>query len=144
VEIRPGSDFMPHVDMRGPGGYVVAPPSLHNSGTQYEWESSPLATEFAPAPAWIYELVERARARRVRTPAGDASSAILEHSRNDTLTRIAGAMRRYGCSERAIVAALEVTNEDRCRPMLEEDELRTIASSVARYEPESRARPADW
>ena len=38
TDVRPGSDFMDHVDMRGPGGYVVAPPSMHKGGKLYDWE----------------------------------------------------------------------------------------------------------
>src|SRR5690606_23088605 len=51
------------------------------------------------------------------------------------LTSLAGTMRRRGMTEDAIAAALIVTNRDRCRPPLDEDEVRTIARSVAGYEP---------
>lgn len=143
VEIRPGSDFMPHVDLRGPGGYVVAPPSLHSSGVQYEWERSPEVSPFAAAPPWLYELVHEARARHHRVAAASDEAPIGEGKRNDMLTRIGGAMRRWGCSEKAILAALEITNDERCRPPLEPDELSVIASSVARYTPEQAAEKMD-
>lgn len=45
------------VDVRGAGGYVVAPPSLHQSGTRYEWLVKPEDCELAePSPellAWL-------------------------------------------------------------------------------------------
>ena len=34
VSVRPG------IDIRGQGGMVVAPPSLHKSGNRYEWRNS--------------------------------------------------------------------------------------------------------
>jgi hypothetical protein len=42
------------LDIRGEGGYVVAPPSLHPEGVRYEWEI-PLTEELAPLPAWVWE-----------------------------------------------------------------------------------------
>ena len=46
VALRPG------VDIRGDGGYVVAPPSLHESGARYQWENS---EPLAPLPDWLRE-----------------------------------------------------------------------------------------
>src|SRR5438093_8417265 len=37
----------PGLDVRGDGGYVILPPSLHASGRRYEWLTSPQQTELA-------------------------------------------------------------------------------------------------
>jgi bifunctional DNA primase/polymerase-like protein len=34
------SEIGEHIDVRGSGGYVVAPPSLHQSGNHYVWEDA--------------------------------------------------------------------------------------------------------
>ncbi len=60
---------------------------------------------------------------------------IFDGRRNDTLTSLAGSMRRRGASKDAILAALRVENDTRCQPPLDESELDTIATSIARYEP---------
>lgn len=46
----------PGLDVRGEGGFVVAPPSLHASGRRYEVEAS-APTHIAPAPAWLLGLL---------------------------------------------------------------------------------------
>jgi hypothetical protein len=45
----------PGVDIKADGGYIVAPPSRHASGRQYEWEASshPDNVAIAPLPAWF-------------------------------------------------------------------------------------------
>jgi putative DNA primase/helicase len=63
------------------------------------------------------------------------SGAIPKVHRNDTLTSLAGTMRRCGMGAEEIEAALLVTNNKRCDPPLAEDEVRKIASSVCRYKP---------
>jgi len=43
------------IDVRGAGGYVVAPPSKHKSGAYYTWEVSPEEVAPAEAPAWLLD-----------------------------------------------------------------------------------------
>ena len=60
---------------------------------------------------------------------------ILKGERNRTLTSLAGSMRRRGMSENAISAALLEENRRRCSPPIEDDEVKQIAASVAKYTP---------
>ena len=47
------------LEVKGDGGYVVAPPSLHRSGRRYEWQASraPQAAGVTAAPPWLHEGV---------------------------------------------------------------------------------------
>ena len=62
-EIRNSADQLaPGLDVRGNGGFVVAPPSIHANGRPYVWEIE--STEHpVEAPAWLVRLVERKRKR---------------------------------------------------------------------------------
>ena len=48
------------VDIKGDGGYVVLPPSIHpDTGLPYAWEHSPLENAtVADAPQWLLDLIE--------------------------------------------------------------------------------------
>ena len=50
----------PGVDVRGDGGFIVAAPSLHESGRFYLWDESahPRVTPIAAAPGWLIEMAE--------------------------------------------------------------------------------------
>lgn len=59
-EIRNGaSKFAEGLDVRGEGGYVVLPPSVHPSGRTYRWVEgcSPFELPPARAPDWLLRLV---------------------------------------------------------------------------------------
>jgi putative DNA primase/helicase len=56
------------IDTRGTGGYIIAPPSMHESGNTYEWEIGPDdEVEIADAPAWLLDLVCKPREAAVRS-----------------------------------------------------------------------------
>ena len=61
----------PGLDVRGEGGFVVAPPSLHASGNRYELEAS-APTRLAAAPTWLLAMLrdpDPSHERRQAAPA---------------------------------------------------------------------------
>jgi hypothetical protein len=129
--IRPKVGVREHVDLRGPGSYIVVPPSLHISGVHYEW-AVPIEDGIADAPAWI---TDAARSPRTASDRPEDLDAIPDGQRNATLTSLAGTMRRRVMTASEIEAALLVVNAGRCQPPLPEDVVRGIAASVGRYPP---------
>jgi len=107
----------------------VLPGSRHASGVTYQWDDDkrPWSTPLTPVPTALAPT----KASRAAT----VSLAIGTGNRNTDLLSLAGTMRRRGMSEAEIVAALLVTNRDRCEPPLGDDEVREVARSAARYEP---------
>ena len=123
----------PGVDVRGEGGYVVAPPSVHASGRAYGWEASsrPEEVPVAEVPAeWLAAMTPRPRLRVV---AGGKGEPFPEGERNNSLYRRACSMRSAGFDRDAILAAIMAENETRCVPPLDPAEVKGIADSAARH-----------
>lgn len=55
-DVKNTTGLVAGVDVRGAGGLVAAPPSVHASGVIYEWVSAPEV--IAPAPGWLLELLQ--------------------------------------------------------------------------------------
>ncbi len=121
------------LDIRGGGGYVVAPPSLHHSGKRYTWVMNGQADP-APLPEWLRNLICEYPAPK-QVPS-NGTGKIREGERNVKLTSFAGSMRRRGMSKKSIELALLAENEARCEPPLPEHEIRRIAFSISKYQPE--------
>src|SRR5581483_2759319 len=43
------------IDLRGDGGFIVAPPSVHPSGSAYRWELK--ADDLPPIPDWLAQII---------------------------------------------------------------------------------------
>lgn len=147
---HPGSEIRnsagklgPGLDIRGDGGYVVAPPSLHPNGNTYEWTVKPSIVELAEMPEWMIELLKE---NKPTTKTQSDGETIVEGGRNEYLTKKAGAMRRKNFSEDAIFAALQIDNREKCSPPLTDGEVYQIAHSIVRYQAEDEpevAKPLD-
>lgn len=137
--VRNFTKQLPGLDLRGDGGYFIAPPSRHANGAIYEWLIRPEDESPAECPVWIRELLATAPAHSTSAP--PISDRIPAGERNSTLTSLAGSMRRRGMTEAEIYAALASVNENRCHPPLSDDEVAQIAQSIARYEPEDTGQP---
>ncbi|WP_336822910.1 bifunctional DNA primase/polymerase [Sporosarcina sp. USHLN248] len=70
--IRNRIDFLPSLDIRGQGGYFIAPPSLHYSGRRYTWELSghPLQVNISAAPQWLIQLITTSVGEIIKQPTG--------------------------------------------------------------------------
>jgi putative DNA primase/helicase len=131
AEVRNSAGLLaPGVDVRGVGGYVLAPPSMHRSGKAYSWISDRTSNLIEALPT-LPQTLSSAKERHP-TEGDIACGPISPGRRNHELTRLAGAMHRRYASEVAMVAALLEENRARCNPPLDEAEVRRIVASIRR------------
>lgn len=147
--IRNRVGFVPGLDIRGEGGYVVGVGSLHPSGAVYRYEDGldQRSTPIAELPDWLVrelstgEEGSKPSSDKQGTAESDAPSSdtrvVVEGSRNRHLTSLAGRLRNSELSEEALAAALIAENQHVCTPPLDEAEVRKIATSVSRYQPKT-------
>jgi len=125
------------LDVRGDGGYVIAPPSIHPSGRPYAW-SVDTERDFADAPDWLLTKIGTAKGN------GKAGKP-LEHwhtvltqpihngERNATLASITGKLLQMGVTDAVLIYDLvNCVNLARCEQPLSPSEIETIVISVMR------------
>jgi hypothetical protein len=126
----------PGVDVRGDGGYVVAPPSLHASGKRYAWAPSrdPVGTALAPLPDWLLRQLtaEEKHGHPLVYWRKLIKEGVPEGERNKTIASVAGHLLWYGVDPDVALELLLCWNEVRCRPPLPDDEVVRTVESITR------------
>lgn len=128
------------VDIRGDGGYIVAPPSIHPSGKRYEW-SVDSSDDFIPAPEWLLTLVKDDAPKQGNRGSVDWVSilkGVTEGSRNACLAQLAGKLLGHRLDPKIALYFLAAWNEARCNPPLPHDELYRTFVSIAQMEAKKR------
>lgn len=110
------------VDVRGDGGYIVAPPSVHpDTGKRYEWEQGPGDCEIAQADSRVRNFLLGPMPEGKR--AFSSPETIPEGERTNTLIKLIGSLRAKDLADEAIIAAVQAENQRKCVPPLTEREL---------------------
>ncbi|WP_320007624.1 bifunctional DNA primase/polymerase [Maridesulfovibrio sp.] len=124
------------LDIRGTGGYVILPPSIHKSGNSYQW-----ITEVSPveAPAWLIELIVQnsksglsaSNSSTKNIPYVQSLLEAKEGTRNDSLNKVAFQVGKDIASGKTGEASIDDVAEVALKTGLGSQEIqKTIQSGV--------------
>ncbi len=131
---------MPGIDIKGDGGYVFAPPSIHPSGHGYEFYDGmePWNFPLADPPPWLLEIISNGQ---IKPGVGKADwkKKVKAGSRNNEITRLAGSLLTKMDPE-DVLSMLDVWNKTHCEPPLPRKEVEAIVKSISERE-QSKPKP---
>lgn len=126
------------IDVRAVGGYIVAPPSVHASGTVYDWETNWAITDREPSPL-PHSLFEVLQAKPERSEdaisMADILAGVPEGERDWQLFRAASKLR-YADVPLDFARQLIAQAAAACVPPFPVTEaIKKVDSAYQRYEP---------
>lgn len=114
-------------DLRADGGFIVLPPTLHESGNRYEWVEYGIPGKFPDALLRI-----ESQSTGTDKWISDMLNGVTEGGRNDAAARLAGYFFKKGINTDIIEKLLLEWNEKN-DPPLPEQEIFTTIRSTQRY-----------
>ncbi|KKL17551.1 hypothetical protein LCGC14_2484430, partial [marine sediment metagenome] len=134
-DLHTGAAFLPGIDVRSDGGFVVAPPS-QASGKSYEVLQDHPIVEIGPIPHELLSQHRNGTAPESNTAPGWVSDLLAhgapEGSRNNDAIRLAGYLHSKGHPV-DIIATMMEGFAAKCQPPMEQHELRSVIQSALRY-----------
>jgi hypothetical protein len=137
--------LLPGIDLRGDGGLIVAPPSVHPSGRHYDWDVShhPDDTQFAELPDWLLHLAQTddaARGHPLRHWRNLVREGVAEGERNSSLASLVGHLLWHGIDRQVVLELMQCWNQVRCNPPLSNKEVTAVVDSINKLHVQAQAR----
>jgi hypothetical protein len=144
VEIRntQARDDLPGIDVRGNGGYVVAPPSVHPNGGTYQWADA--GTEYyALAPDWLIDVVTKRQGIAGESKSPDDWRSFFARSfdgsrRASAIAKASGFLLRKHIDPMVALDLVRLFNAARCDPPLADSEIVRCLTAICHREIERR------
>ncbi len=116
------------IHLRGEGGYVVAPPSIHpETQAEYKWVEAPGKVPFAELPQMV--LKELQKVPSLQRPLKELYKGVPEGERNTSLTRLVGRWVAVGLSLEDCLEMAFMWNQ-RNNPPLDDKEVEKTVKSI--------------
>jgi len=118
---RPGLEG---IDLRGDGGYVIAPPSIHPNGTKYRWKKG-----FSPIDLAVADFPLDKFFSNNYNPIKPLYQGVSKGGRNNSLARMCGSWFRDGLDYEEVLEMALIWNT-RNNPPLSFKELENTVMSI--------------
>lgn len=145
-DIRNSANGEIGVDVRGNGGYVVLPPSLHPCGDCYEWSISPDDMDVADADDKVYDFIRAVSKTKKRSDGWNSEKAgipsEITENRNETLFSLGRSFLSRGSGHDEVATLIRSLNATICRPPLPDVEVKKLIGSINSKEPGNAERDA--
>ena len=142
MNIRLPKNLAPGIDVKWEGGFVCAPPTLHQSGQLYFWDAC-FHIENFPLPLlpnWLLELGFQPQSQMGKSyQSKNSTISFSEGNRNNALAKLFGKLLSTDLPARLSAELVFAANDRICKPPLNLAEVEAIILSISQRELQQRS-----